>query len=219
MIHAYAEQYLHDAMTNLGEAFDYAVNVCKMKPDAFMELFIASGYANKFGKGNPKVVSGFSGTELVMEVCSKSGIDMDFPEAQIEYDASAEYWSGWILAFYQWYTVQSFKDIHANISMTEVLKLYSTHHEAAEEKFVDTVNAILLRKKQTTKLQAQRKKCGYSQRELAEKSGVNLRTLQQYELGTKDIGKASVQAVVSLANALGCRVEDLLEPIAISEED
>lgn len=218
MIHAYAEQYLHDAMTNLGEAFDYAVNACKLKPDTFMELFIASGYAEKFGKGNPKVVSGFSGTELVMEVYLKSGIAIDFPEAQIEYDASAEYWSGWILAFYQWYTARSFKDIHANITMTQILKLYSTHHEAAEEKFVVTVNAILRRKKQTTKLQSQRKKCGYSQRELAEKSGVNLRTLQQYELGTKDIGKASVQAVASLANALGCRVEDLLETVVITEE-
>lgn len=218
MIHAYAEQYLHDAMTNLGEAFDYAVNACRLKPDTFMELFIASGYAEKFGKGNPKIVSGFSGTELVMEVYLKSGIVIDFPEVQIEYEASAEYWSGWILAFYQWYTAQSFKDIYANITMTQILKLYSTHHEAAEEKFVDTVNAILRRKKQTTKLQAQRKKCGYSQRELAEKSGVNLRTLQQYELGTKDIGKASVQAVASLANALGCRVEDLLETVVITEE-
>lgn len=211
MIHAYAEHYLQDAMSNLGEAFDYAVNACGMKPDAFMELFIVSGYADQFGKGNPKFVSGFSGTELVMEVVSKSGIAMELPEAQIEYDASAEFWSGWILAFYQWYTAQPFRDIHANITMTEVLKLFPTHHEAAEQKFVDTVNAILRGKKHTTKLQAQRKNCGYSQRELSEKSGVNLRTLQQYELGTKKISKASVQAVSSLANTLGCRVEDLLE--------
>ena len=60
-------------------------------------------------------------------------------------------------------------------------------------------------------MRQQRKKCGYSQRELAEKSGVNLRTLQQYELKTKDIGKASVRTVMALANVLGCRIEDLLE--------
>ena len=46
---------------------------------------------------------------------------------------------------------------------------------------------------------------------MAEKSGVNLRTLQQYELKAKDISKASVQTMVSLANVLGCRVEDFLE--------
>lgn len=212
MIRAYAEDYVSDAMKNLGEAFDYAVNVCKQSPDTFMKLFIASGYADKFGKGNPKVVSGLSGTELVIEVTAKSGKVIDFPDAQIEYDCSPEYWCGWILAYYQWNTSRSFRDIHANISMQEILKLYHTHHEAAEEKFVDTVNAIIKRKKNPTKLQAQRKKCGYSQRELSEKSGVNIRTLQQYELGTKDIGKASVQAIVALANVLGCKVEDLLEP-------
>lgn len=43
------------------------------------------------------------------------------------------------------------------------------------------------------------------------KAGVNLRTLQQYELKTKDIGKASVQTVLSLVNVLGCRVEGLME--------
>lgn len=218
MIHAYAEQYLQDAMSNLGEAFDYAVNACKLGADTFMELFIASGYADRFGKGNPKIISGLSGTELVIEVITKSGRTMAFPDAQIEYDCSPEYWCGWILAYYQWYSARSFRDIHAGISMREVLKLYPTHHEAAEEKFADTVNAIYMRKKQPTKLQAQRKKCGYSQKELAEKSGVNLRTLQQYELGTKEIGKASVQTVASLANTLGCRVEDLIEPAILSED-
>lgn len=211
MICAYTENYLSDAMKNLGEAFDYAVNLCRLVPDTFMELFIASGYADRFGKGNPKVVSGLSGTELVMEVAVKSGKLIDFPEAQIEYSCSSEYWCGWALAYYQWYTSRSFRDIHNNISMREVLKLYSTHHEASEDKFVDTVNAVIRRKNNPTKLQCQRKRCGYSQRKLSEKSGVNIRTLQQYELGAKDINKASAQAVTALANVLGCRVEDLLE--------
>ena len=211
MTHAYAEEYLSDAMKNLGEAFDYAVNVCSLNPEDFMELFIASGYAARFSKGNPKVVAGLSGTELVMEVIDKSGKTMNFPEAQIEYECSPEYWCGWILAYYQWRTSRSFRDIHENLSVGEILKLYPTHHEASEEKFVDTVNAIIKRKNNSTRLQAQRKKCGYSQRELSEKSGVNIRTLQQYELGTKDIGKSSVQAIVALANVLGCKVEDLLE--------
>jgi DNA-binding XRE family transcriptional regulator len=101
--------------------------------------------------------------------------------------------------------------------MTEIYKLYSTHHEAAEDKFVDTVNAIIKRKNNPTKLQEQRKKCGYSQRELADMSSVNLRTLQQYELGSKDINKAQAQTVMALANALGCKIEDLLEPNTTDE--
>lgn len=211
MTHAYAEEYLSDAMDNLGEAFDYAVNACSLDIDEFMDLFITSGYSDSFGKGNPKYVSGLSGTELVMEIVGKSGRTMSFPEQQTEYDCSPEYWCGWILAYYQWVTNRSFKDIHDNISMLEVGKLYSTLHEAAEEKFVDTVNAIIRKKNAPSKLQQQRRRCGYSQKELAERSGVNLRTLQQYELKSKDISKASVQTVLALANVLGCRVEDLME--------
>lgn len=217
MTHAYAEEYLNDAMDNLGEAFDYAVNACSLNLDGFMDLFIASGYSDDFGKGNPKYVSGLSGTELVMEIIGKSGMQMTFPEQQTEYDYPPEYWCGWILAYYQWITGRSFKDIHNNISMLEVRKLYSTLHEAAEDKFVDTVNAIIKRRNTPSKLQQQRKRCGYSQKELAEKSGVNLRTLQQYELKTKDIRKASVQTVLALANVLGCQAENLLE--YSSEED
>ena len=218
MIHAYAEEYLNDAMDNLGEAFDYAVNACFLDIDEFMDLFIASGYSDGFGKGNPKYVSGLSGTELVMEIVTKSGKQISFPEPQTEYDYSPEYWCGWILAYYQWATSRSFKDIRDNISMREIRKLYRTLHEAAEEKFVDTVNAIIKRKNAPSKLQQQRKRCGYSQKELAEKSDVNLRTLQQYELKTKDINRASVQTVVALANVLGCRSEDLLEH-SIEEDD
>ena len=146
MTHAYAEEYLSDAMDNLGEAFDYAVNACSLNIDEFMDLFIASGYSDGFGKGNPKYLSGLSGTELVMEIIGKSGKQMSFPEQQTEYGCSPEYWCGWILAYYQWVTGRSFKDIHDNISMQEVRKLYGPLHEATEEKFADTVNAIIRRK-------------------------------------------------------------------------
>ena len=211
MTRAYDEKYLNDAMENLGEAFDYAVNSCSLDIDEFLNLFIAGGYGDRFGTGNPKYVSGLSGTELVMEIVNKSGRQMTFPQPQTEYDCSPEYWCGWILAFYQWTTGRTFRDIRDNISMREIRKLYGTLHEAAEEKFVDTVNAMIQRKHSPSKLQRQRKRCGYSQKELSARSGVNLRTLQQYELKTKDIRKASVQTVLSLANVLGCRAEDLLE--------
>ena len=211
MIHAYAKEYLNDAMDNLGEAFDYAVNTCLFDIDEFMALFIASGYSDRFGKGNPKYVSGLSGTELVIETIEKSGKKMSFPEPQTEYDCSPEYWCGWILAYYQWNTGRSFRDIHDNISMLEIKKLYHPLHEASEEKFVDTLNEIIRKRNAPSKLQQQRKRCGYSQKELAERSGVNLRTLQQYELKTKNTNKASVQTMMALANVLGCKVENLLE--------
>lgn len=219
MIHAYDSQYLDDAMKCLGEAMDYAANCCQMNMDRFLELFIGTGYAEQFAAGVPKYVSGVSGTELVMDVLTKSGMNMDFPQAQIDYDYSSQYWCGWILAYYQWYTGRSFKEIRKHISMQEIEKLYSTLHEASEKKFVDTVNRMIRKKNPSTRLQAQRKISGYSQRELAEKVGVNLRTLQQYEIRAKDINKAAGITLLSLAKALGCRVEDLLEYDSSEIED
>lgn len=209
-MNAYDEKYLDDAMKNLGEAFDYAVNCCKKEPDEFARLFIASGVADYYGKGNPKYVVGKTGTELAMDIIVSTGESIVFPEAQIEYDCSAEYWAGWILAYYQWKSGRTFRDILSNVTMRDILKLYPTLHEASEDKFVDTIDSIIMRKKSPTKLQQQRKKYGYSQRELAEKTDVNIRTLQQYELGTKDISKASASVVLSLANALGCSIEDIM---------
>lgn len=210
-MYAYDEAYLSDAMKNLAEAFDYAVNACRLSADEFLCLFVSSGLADDFGHGNPKVISGLSGTELVMEVLTKSGLEFSYPAPQTEYDCSPEYWCGWILAYYEQKTGRSFRDIRESISMREILKLYPILHEASEDKFVDTLNSIISRNNTPSKLQQQRKKCGYSQRELSEKSHVNLRTLQQYELKTKDIKKASVQTVMALARVLGCRMEELIE--------
>ena len=211
MIHAYDNQYLDDAMRCLGEAMDYASNSCLVNMDSFLELFIGTGYAEQFAVGVPKYVSGLSGTELVMDVLTKAGMEIDFPQAQLDYDYSPRYWCGWILAYYQWYTGRSFKEISKYITMQEIEKLYPTLHEASEKKFVDTVNRMIRKKNPPTRLQAQRKISGYSQRELAEKVGVNLRTLQQYEIRAKDINKAAGATLLALAKVLGCRVEDLLE--------
>lgn len=50
-----------------------------------------------------------------------------------------------------------------------------------------------------------------SQSKLSEASGVNLRTLQYYEQGYKDINKAQAITLYKLAQALECTIEDLLE--------
>lgn len=208
---AYNEIYLDDAMENMGEMIDYAVNVCQMDIEEFWKLFLSSGLAEEFGKGSPKAVSGTSGTEMVYQVFDKAGMsDMEFP-VQIEYARSREYWSGWILAYYQWLTGKSFKDIYKGLSMEELQRLYPTLHEASEEKFVEVANRIIAANTQSTKLQELRKNSGYSQSELAERSGVNKRMIQQYEIGAKDINKAAGTTLLAMSRVLGCEVEDLLE--------
>ncbi len=211
MMYAYDEMYLNDAMNNLGEAFDYSTAVLHISMDDFLDMFIISGIAEQFANGVPKYVSGLSGTELVWEVLNRTKKDTKLLEPQTEYDYSPEYWCGWILAFYQWKTKKSFKEIKKYLPMNTIFKLYPTLHEASEEKFVDIANAILERKKLPAKLQTVRKAVGLTQKELAEKSGVKLRMIQQYEQRAKDINKAAASNLFALAQVLGCKAEDLLE--------
>ena len=210
-MYAYDEIYLNDAMRNLGEAFDYSATVLNISMDDFLDMFIISGIAEQFADGVPKFVSGLSGTELVWEVLSRVNRTVDFPAPQMEYNYSPEYWCGWILAFYQWNTKKSFKEIKKYLSMSEIYKLYPTLHEASEEKFIDIANSILKRKNLPTQLQTVRKAVGLTQKELSKKSGVTLRMIQQYEQRAKDINKATASNLFALAQVLGCKAEDLLE--------
>lgn len=211
MICAYDEKYLDDAMRNLGEAADFALNDLGIEPEDFIRVFVGSGIADQFGKGVPKYVSGMSGIELVMEMAGKTGMFMETPESEDYYDYTPEYWCGWIIAYYQWVTGKSFREIFNHITLDEILRMYGTFHEASEEKFVDALNRRLVSSDSPAKLQQIRKEAGYSQKELSEKSGVSLRMIQQYEQGAKDINKASVLNLAALAKVLGCRIEDMME--------
>ena len=51
---------------------------------------------------------------------------------------------------------------------------------------------------------------GLSQQQLATLSSVNVRMIQKYEQGDKDITKASVTTVYNLARALGVTIYELM---------
>lgn len=62
-----------------------------------------------------------------------------------------------------------------------------------------------------TNLARIRKESGLTQPQLSERSGINVRMIQHYEQGVKDINKASALTVYKLAEALGTTVGELLE--------
>lgn len=62
-----------------------------------------------------------------------------------------------------------------------------------------------------TNLKYYREKRFFTQKELAEKSGVSIRMIQSYEIKRRDINKAQAITVYNLANALACNIEDILE--------
>ena len=62
-----------------------------------------------------------------------------------------------------------------------------------------------------TNLKKYRESAGLTQAELSKRTGVNLRTLQDYEQGRKPINQAAAITVYRIATALGVVVEDILE--------
>lgn len=59
-------------------------------------------------------------------------------------------------------------------------------------------------------LKETRKKTGLSQKEVSQRSGISLKTIQHYEQGERDINGANLKTLLKLCDVLNCRLEDLL---------
>lgn len=213
MMNAYSELYLDDAMQNLGDMVEYAVCDCGYDPDEFFGWFVSSGVASKFEKGNPKYITGMSGVELAEAVLRATNIRLPGIAPSHPDFKGREYWAGWIFAYYQWQSGRRFEDIVADgLTLSTVFGMY-IHHEADNSKFVDSADAIIRRNKDArkSKLHTIRKARSFTQQQLSDASGVALRMVQLYEQKQNDLSKAQAGVVISLAKALGCEVEDLID--------
>ena len=210
MTHAYDEIHLDDAMETLGGAVEYATLFCNIEGREFIDLFITSGIADEYGRGNVKFISGMSGIELakhILEKCGKKSSDI----AEMPYiDYPPEYWIGWILAYYQWYTGKTFAFICKKISYDTLYNLYGVLHEADPSKAVEGFNNIM-QKSGETNLARLRKERKLSQSELAKAADISVRSIQLYEQRQTDINNAQHNHLKALSKVLGCTIDDLLE--------
>ena len=211
MTRAYQEIYLSKAQSVIGDAFDYAVNTCGIIGTDFVKLFIASSVSKRMENGEPAYLAGKSGIEIVREIVAETkGQELQI-EPQERFGRSKEYWIGWAIAYYQWYSGRKYSDIFKVLSFEDLQKMYYTLHEADITKFVDIVDSKIKEYFSETNLKRIRTAYGFTQAELAERSGVSLRSIQMYEQRNKNINKASADSMYSLAKALGCTMEDLIE--------
>ena len=211
MTSAYQEIYLSKAQSVIGDAFDYAVNTCGIIGTDFVKLFIASSVSKRMENGEPAYLAGKSGIEIVREIVAETkGQELQI-EPQERFGRSKEYWIGWAIAYYQWYSGRKYSDIFKVLSFEDLQKMYYTLHEADITKFVDIVDSKIKEYFSETNLKRIRTAYGFTQAELAERSGVSLRSIQMYEQRNKNINKASADSMYSLAKTLGCTMEDLIE--------
>ena len=211
MIRAYQEIYLSSAQAALGDAFDYAVNVCNIPGADFVKLFTASTVSNRLENGEPAYLSGKSGIEIVLDIVLETAGRQLEATQQERMERSREYWIGWAIAYYQWYSDRKYSEIFQALSFSDMQKLYSSLHEADISKFVETADKLVKEHFADTNLKRIRTSYGCTQAELARRSGVGLRSIQMYEQRNKDINHASVEAIYRLSKVLGCTVEDLIE--------
>lgn len=209
---AYPETLLPNARSLLADAADYAVVDLDVPIDDFFTFFAASAYAKRIERGDRSTILGISGIELAQNVLSNKTGQRDFKPARESQRRTKAYWTGWILAFYQWTSNRTFREILLALPASTIEQMYGVYHEAPEERFAATADDILREKLPETRLKQVRSAYGCSQSRLAEMSGVGLRSIQMYEQRNKDINRAEAGSVLRLARALGCEMEDIMEP-------
>jgi len=122
-IHAYQEIYLSKAQSVLGTAFDYAVNDCGILGDDFVKLFATSSVSRHIENGEASSIVGKSGIEIVREIVFETKGEILEVEAKESYGRSEEYWIGWVVAYYQWYTNRKFSEILRAVSFEDLQRM------------------------------------------------------------------------------------------------
>ncbi|MBO6153857.1 MAG: helix-turn-helix transcriptional regulator [Lachnospiraceae bacterium] len=213
MIHAYSELYLEEMQEDMGLVFDLAVNVLHYDINEFNKIFINSTIAKKIEYGDSSVLAGKSGVEMLYDVLDERGDKYrDIQQEDIDiWSRSPQYWVGWILCYYQWYTAISFLEIYKTVTAKDIEDMYMPYHEMDESQFVDEINRRRSDIRAMTYLKYFRQKAGYTQQQLADLTDVPVKTIRQYEQGQKNINKASAETVIKFSRVLCCQPFDLLE--------
>ena len=202
-MNAYDKAYLEDAMSNLAVMLDYG-SMTYGDPELFFDRFLVSDISKQFGSGSPRYIAGMSGIELAEKVIEDTGGTPAYVEYR-PFGRTATYWAGWALAYLQWYTGYTFEKIKEwGVTISFMLNLYPTHHEADISKMIDTATARIAeyKGKSVNPLKRQRKSAGLTQKELAGISGISLRMIRAYEQKSQDISKASFATVSRLESVL-----------------
>jgi DNA-binding XRE family transcriptional regulator len=208
MIHAYDEMYVEGAMIRMGDMLEYACLDCGYNPDGFWRMFLQSEVSRRFEIGDISVVAGKSGPELAYMILSDIDHREEYTEPMWREDRSDLYWSGWVIAYYQWYTAQPFSVIWRSISIRMLQKMYYPLHEADISKALEVLSEMQkpVKKNSIRNLRLVR---GITQQELADCAHMSISQLQRLEYGERKVENLSLKSALALANALGVAVEEL----------
>ena len=128
-------------------------DVAVMSAGLLLGVFmLISGIADLFGKGDYRFIVGKSGVETAQEVVWRLTGEWPQTEPVFHLDKSATYWTGWILAWYQWYSGQSYRRISEFLTAEKVRDMYSPYHEMDPLHFAEEADRVRRQKERTTRL-------------------------------------------------------------------
>ena len=211
MMYAYDSNLFYKAQISCAWMFDYGVVVCGLALQDFYARFLASDISERFERGDSAVVAGMSGVEMAMKVISDSEPGISLPKSMFSVNRSPEYWLGWALAYYQWSKNIPFRKITENIGIDSIADMYPKYHEMDIRQFADRLDEMRESAKKESSLKRLRVYAGLSQSELANMTGISVRTIQAYEQMQKNINNASIDYVCRISKALNCDIEMLME--------
>lgn len=209
-IRAYSQDYLNDAQCCLGEVFDYGMVTLEYDPQELSDFLLNSDVCKQIERGNPKYISGMNGCEVMRLILEQCGIKREDPDA-LYADKSPEYWAGWSLAFYQWYSVRTFEDILTAVPLEKMINMYDIYHEMDLIQFADAMDKAIQDARSEENLARIRMNRDMTEEELSDVSGISTQDIRAFESGRLDINKASGITLFRLSKALNCSMEDLLE--------
>ena len=225
----------------MAHMLDFAVHDLRQDASAFFELFISTGLASVFGRGDLRLITGVSGVELAYRVLETSGITAERISYRYTSGRSREYWTGYALGRYQAERGVPFSDITGAVSLKEMIALCDRYRDSEIQSITESLSwmdALIIpdhmseehyqefssrldeavsaaRTSGETRLKTLRLRSGYSQSGLAAASGIPVRTIQQYEQRQKDISKAAFESIIKLAAALDCEPRALIESSSV----
>lgn len=77
---------------------------------------------------------------------------MEIIKPRYTVDRREEYWTGYTLAYFQWRTGLSFKDINKYIPIKRIQELFYSYHEMDIRQFYDRMVSMYMEEKQDTNL-------------------------------------------------------------------
>lgn len=216
MAHAYNKNILPVVQNQMGGMFDFAAYGLGYGLGDFYRIFLDSKYCRRMENADSATVMGKSGVELCYDISEHEYIpakEMDIYTLHAINGRSREYWTGWALAYYQWFTSLPYAEINEVKSVDDIASMYDIYHEMDISHFVERINEVYKMKNPESRLKKMRKNAGLSQRALSELTEIPLKTIQQYEQRRKNINNASVDYLISLSRALNCNIELLVEKV------